>query len=162
MWIRCWLPCGASVPLMNNSSYEEQLLLHGQLVYTNVGNSMMPLLRQRKDLIVIDRKGENRLKKYDVILYRRPTGQYVLHRILKVCKDDYKLCGDNQWEPEFGVKDEWILGVMTAFVRDGKETPVTNKWYRCYVHLWCDFYYIRAGILIIRDLPRILKRKFGR
>lgn len=145
-----------------NSTYEEQLSIHGQLVYTNVGRSMLPLLRQHKDLIVINRRGEGRCNKYDVILYRRPSGQYVLHRILKVRKDDYVLCGDNQWEPEFGVKDEWVLGTMTAFIRDGKETPVSNRWYKVYVHLWCDLYLIRAGILLLKDLPRIFKRKFHR
>ena len=50
---------------MNNSTYEEQLALHGQLVYTNVGDSMMPLLRENRDLMVISRKNPGRMKKYD-------------------------------------------------------------------------------------------------
>ena len=69
---------------MNNSTYEEQLDLHGQLIYTNVGDSMMPMLRENRDLMVITRKGEGRMKKYDAILYRRPNGKYIMHRILKV------------------------------------------------------------------------------
>lgn len=142
-----------------SSSYEEQLRLHGQLVYTNVGDSMMPLLRQNRDLMVIDRKGEGRCKKYDAILYRRPSGQYVMHRILKVCEDSYVLCGDNRWQRERGVKDEWILGVLTAVVRDGKEISVTDWRYRLYVHLWCDFFYIRGGICWLRDLPWRIRRK---
>jgi hypothetical protein len=135
---------------MNNSTYEEQLRLHGRLIYTNVGDSMMPLLRQNRDLMVIERKGEGRRKKYEAILYRRPDGKYIMHRILKVRKDDYILCGDNRWQRETGVKDEWILGVLTAVIRDGKEISVKDWRYRLYVHLWCDLFYLRGGILWLK------------
>ena len=144
---------------MNNSTYEEQLRLHGSLVYTNVGDSMMPLLRQNRDLLIVERKPEGRCKKYDVVLYRRPAGEYVLHRILKVRRDDYVICGDNRWQREFGVPDDWILGVLTAVVRDGKQINVTDSEYRRYVRLWCDFFWIRAGILWVRDLPWRIRRK---
>lgn len=142
-----------------NSTYEEQLLLHGRLLYTNVGDSMMPLLRERRDLMVIDRKGPGRCRKYDAILYRRPTGEYVLHRILKVCDEGYVLCGDNRWIREYGVQEDWVLGVLTAVIRDGKEIPVTNWSYRLYVHLWCDFFYARALILRVSARLRKLRRK---
>jgi hypothetical protein len=141
---------------MNNSSYEEQLEKYGQFVYTNVGDSMMPLLRQHRDLIVIDKRPQGRCKKYDVVLYRRPTGEYVLHRILKVRKDDYIICGDNRYVREFGVPDDWIIGILTAVVRDGKELSVTDWNYRLYVHLWCDFFYIRA--FLVRTVQFLRRR----
>jgi hypothetical protein len=141
---------------MNNSSYEEQLEKYGQFVYTNVGDSMMPLLRQHRDLIVIDKRPQGRCKKYDVVLYRRPTGEYVLHRILKVRKDDYIICGDNRYVREFGVPEDWIIGILTAVVRDGKELSVTDWNYRLYVHLWCDFFYIRA--FLVRTVQFLRRR----
>ena len=147
---------------MSNSSYEEQLRLHGQLVYTNVGDSMMPLLRQHRDLMVIDRRGPERSRKYDAVLYRRSRGEYVLHRILKVRKDDYVLCGDNRWEREYGVREDWILGVLTAVVRDGREIPVTDWRYQLYVHLWCDFFYVRAFVLRLRAFIRHRMRDLRR
>ena len=70
------------------SSFEEQLRLHGKIIYTNVGTSMMPLLREGRDVMIIERP-KGRLKKYDVPLYIRPDGMYVLHRILRVRKNDY-------------------------------------------------------------------------
>lgn len=154
MWQRSLISFAPLVPLMNNSTYEEQLDLHGQLVYTNVGDSMMPLLRENRDLMVITRKNPGRMKKYDAILYRRPDGKYIMHRILKVRKDDYILCGDNRWQRETGVKDDWILGVLTAVIRDGKEISVEDWRYRLYVHLWCDFFYIRGGILWLKGKLR--------
>ncbi len=131
---------------MNNSSFEEILAREGRLLYSSVGDSMWPLIRQGRDLLEIERTS-GRLKKYDVPLYRRDTGQYVLHRILKVRENDYVLCGDNRWHREDGVTDEQILGVLTAVIRNGKKLPVTALRYRLYVRLWCGFFPVRALIL---------------
>ena len=68
---------------------------------------MLPLIRQGKDLLLIARKPEGRLSKYDVPLYRRDSGQYVLHRILKVRENDYVICGDNRWHRETGITDRY-------------------------------------------------------
>lgn len=134
-----------------NRSFEEQLEKDGILIYTNVGTSMMPLLRQHKDIIII-KKPTGRLKKYDVPLYKRSDGKYILHRILKVRKNDYVICGDHRWQLEYGITDNDIVGVLSGFIRDGKETSVTNKKYMMYVHLWCDFFLIRAFILRVKGL----------
>lgn len=132
-----------------SSTFEEQLERDGILIYINVGDSMMPLLRQHKDIIII-KKPVSRLKKYDVPLYKRSSGQYVLHRILKVRPNDYVICGDNRWQIEYGITDQNIIGVLTGFIRDGKEISVTNKKYLLYVHVWCDFFIIRAFILRVK------------
>ncbi|MCI5910258.1 MAG: S24/S26 family peptidase [Oscillospiraceae bacterium] len=131
---------------MHKSTFEEEINKTGKLIYTNVGDSMMPLIRQGKDLLIIE-KVNGRLKKYDVPLYKRDSGQYVLHRILKVRKNDYVICGDNRWGREYGIQDRHIIGVLTGIIRDGKEISVNDKKYKIYVHLWCDFFWIRAFIL---------------
>lgn len=141
------------------TTFEEEISQHGQLIYTNVGNSMMPLLRQGKDLLVITHKPEGLLNKYDVPLYKRDSGKYVLHRILKVRKDDYVIYGDNCWQMEYGITDSHIIGVLSAVIRDGKTIPVTDRKYRIYVHLWCDFFFIRVAFLWLKALPRRIKRK---
>jgi hypothetical protein len=74
-----------------------------------------------------------------------------MHRILKVRENDYILCGDNRWQRETGVQDSWIMGVLTGVVRDGKEISVTDWRYRLYVHLWCDLFYLRGGLLWLKD-----------
>lgn len=131
---------------MHKSTFEEEINKTGKLIYTNVGDSMMPLISQGKDLLIIE-KVNGRLKKYDVPLYKRDSGQYVLHRILKVRKNDYVICGDNRWGREYGIQDRHIIGVLTGIIRDGKEISVNDKKYKIYVHLWCDFFWIRAFIL---------------
>lgn len=143
---------------MNNSSFEEILENEGKLIYSNVGTSMMPLIRPGRDLLVIELP-QGRLKKYDVPLYRRDSGQYVLHRVLKVRERDYVICGDNQWHRETGIEDRHVLGVLTAVVRDGKELSVQDWRCRLYVHLWCDLFPLRAVIVRGIHLVRRWKRK---
>ena len=141
--------------------FEDALTRDGRLVYTCVGNSMLPLLRQKRDLIIIE-KNVGRLKKYDVPLYKRDSGQYVLHRIVKVLADGYVLCGDNQWRREFGVTDGQIIGVLTSFVRNGREIRVTDLRYRLYVRLWCGLFFLRTAVLWCAAAPIRLKRRWKR
>ena len=140
---------------MNKSTFEEEIEKSGRIIYTNVGDSMMPFIKQGRDVLVISR-AEGRLKRYDVPLYKRDSGQYVLHRILKVRENDYVICGDNRWNKEYGITDRHIIGVLTGVIRDGREIPVTDRKYRIYVHLWCDFFPVRAFIIRIRQF---LKRR---
>jgi signal peptidase I len=144
---------------MTKSTFEEQLEKNGKLIYTNKGDSMMPLIKQDRDLLVIE-PVEGRLKKYDVPLYKRDSGQYVLHRILKVREDDYVICGDNRWVKEYGISDRHIIGVLTAVIRKGREVSVNSWKYRLYVHLWCDLFPVRAFILrAINKLKRMAREK---
>ena len=144
-------------------SLEEILNEKGYLVYTNVGTSMLPLLRQRRDIIEIKRKSAERCKKYDAVLYKY-GGKYILHRVLKVRLKDYVLCGDHNIRREYGITDDQILGVMTRVIRDGKSIYPTEWKYKLYVHLWCDFFPIRAAILygkmVIRAIGRRAKKLF--
>lgn len=142
---------------MTKSTFEEQLEKNGKLIYTNKGDSMMPLIKQDRDLLII-KPVQGRLKKYDVPLYRRDSGQYVLHRILKVRQHDYVICGDNRWQKEYGITDSHIIGVLTAVVRNGKEISFNDWKYKLYVHLWCDLFPVRAFIVhVINKLDRYRK-----
>ena len=118
----------------------------------------MPLLRQRRDLIEIQAKPPGRCKKYDVVLYRR-SGRYILHRILKVLPDGYIIAGDHNTFLEYDITDNDIIGVMTRINRDGREITMDSFLYRCYVHLWCDFYPLRMALLRCKSrIRRLMKR----
>ena len=63
---------------------------------------------------------------------------------------------------ETGITDRHILGVLTAIVRDGKTISVQDRNYLRKVHLWCDFFWIRAAILWTKALPWRVRRKLRR
>lgn len=99
-------------------SLEDELKNSGRITYRVTGDSMLPLIRNGSDVAVIVSVPEGqRLKKYDVALYKRPSGQYVLHRIVKVGKDSYDTCGDNRYFNEKGITDGQILGVLECVLR---------------------------------------------
>ena len=135
---------------MNKSTYEQELSEKGCLIYTTSGMSMRPFLRSGQDLMVIEAKKEIRCRVRDVVLYRRDSGKYVLHRIMAVRKDDYVLCGDNCWQLEPGIREDQILGVLTAVIRNGNRTEVSQAGYRAKVFAWWLMYPARAVAFWLR------------
>lgn len=136
------------------SKLEEILARDGRLAYTCKGFSMLPLLREDRDVVLIRKKGAERCRKLDAVLFKRPgvegRGSFVLHRILKVRQDGtYWIVGDNCTTGET-VREENVLGVMTAVIRDGRTVPVTAFRYRLYLNTWCRFYHLRFFLLWIR------------
>ena len=143
---------------MGNSTFKDILDRDGKLIYTNVGDSMMPLIKQGRDLLVIERV-TGRLKKYDIPLYKRDTGQYVLHRVVKVLEDGYVILGDNCCSKEFNIKDSQILGVLTSLNRGGKEIDFESFGYKLYVRLRYAHYPVRVIIFKTkRFLRKLIKR----
>ena len=59
----------------------------------------------------------------------------------------YIIAGDNNTFLEKDITDDQILGVMTRVIRDGKSIFTNDKAYMAYVHLWCDAYTVRMGVL---------------
>ena len=142
-------------------SFEEELEKSGKLVYTTVGVSMRPLIRQDRDISIIE-KPKARLKKYDVALYKRPNGQYVLHRVVKVCDDGYVILGDNCLRKEYGIKEEQIIGILTSLVRKGKEVDFNSFGYKFYSRFWYAVYPVRVIFMRVRSLLGRLYRKCRR
>lgn len=142
---------------MNLKKVEEVLKEEGVFVSTTSGYSMYPLLRDRRDTIIVS-PCEGRLKKYDVPLYKS-GGRYILHRIVKVLPDAYVVCGDNCTCKEYGITDEQILGVLSGLYRDGKRVNINGKVYFTYSRLWVALYPLRCMCVRIKGkAARILRR----
>ena len=98
------------------------------------GISMLPMLRQGIDSVVLSPAPQT-LKKYDLPLYRRDDGRYILHRVIGV-SDTYTCMGDNQFEEETGVRRDQILALVTGFYRGENYHSVEEPLYRLYCRLW--------------------------
>ena len=128
----------------------EQLAAGGTVTFSPRGVSMLPMIRQGKDSVTLS-PVKGRLKKYDLPLYMRDSGQYVLHRIVRV-GETYSCIGDNQYLIEPGVRHDQIIGVVSSFSREGRNVKVTAPSYWLYCRLWS----LRRSIRLI--LKRILRR----
>ena len=90
------------------------------------GISMLPTIVGGRDAVTIKRPTD-KLKKSDIILYRRKSGQFVLHRIIDLDGDYYILCGDNEVYPEKNIKHNQIIGIVTCYTRKGKVIEADSK-----------------------------------
>ena len=115
---------------------DEALETEPEVAILTRGISMRPMLREHKDIVIIERV-TRKLKKYDVPLYRRPNcDRFVLHRIVKITDNGYVIRGDNLLYNEYDVTDNDIVGVLKAFYRDGKYyNCATSKKYKIYILL---------------------------
>ena len=95
---------------------------------------MLPMLRQGLDTVTISPVPE-KLKKYDLPLYQRDNGKYILHRVIGV-GETYTCLGDNQFAKEYGVRHDQIIGLVTEFTRGERTISVKNKWYQLYCRVW--------------------------
>ena len=152
-----------------NTSFEALLARDGHLVYKTRGVSMEPMLRQNRDLVIVQVPA-SRLRKYDVALYKRGE-KYVLHRVIADRGDHYLIRGDNTFALEH-VPDAAVIGVMTGFQRKGKQHEATEPGYRAYARFWHAIYplryaYVRARRLVVRAARRLgvlplIKKMLGR
>ncbi len=142
----------------SKSTIEEQLQKNGVYVSTTSGWSMKPMLRDRRDRIVLLPVGDRELKKWDLPMYRRPDGKYVLHRIIGVREDHYIIRGDNTYQKE-RVPKEWVLGYVSEFYRGDRHVKADSRSYRFYAATWNLIYPIRRVWWGIREVLSKIKHK---
>lgn len=150
-------------------------LAEGQSIrFSPKGTSMLPMLRENRDTVTLSPLPE-KLKKYDLPLYRRANGQYVLHRIVQVTAESgedlhridsiktglvhaphpiYTCRGDNQVVSETGLSHDRMIALVTGFTRNGREHSVQEPGYRIYCRLW-------YAICPARKLYRRIRRKLA-
>ena len=124
----------------------ERLAAGESVQFTPRGTSMTPMILGGRDQVVLSPLPAQ-LRKYDLPLFQRDNGQYVLHRIVKV-GDTYTCIGDNQFEYETGVRGDQMIAVATAFVRKGKLRQVNTLSHKLYCRLWCGSRALRHFCLI--------------
>ena len=140
---------------------EEILAGGGEFQINPKGTSMLPLIVQTRDSVVIKRNFDIPAKKHDIAFYRRKNGQFVLHRVMKLCEDGtYTMCGDNQLLFEKGIESSQIMGYVCVINRKGKKVKLDGISYKSYVFFWCMMPIRRIGMFLRRlkgKVARIFK-----
>ncbi len=135
---------------MNKQSFEEYLENNEKLIYRNTGTSMLPLLKQGRDFFIVEKVNNRPLRKYDVLLYKRKPDKYVLHRIIKIKDGKYVIRGDNCINKEYGITDDDIIGIMTGFIRKGRQHSTCEFFYKLYSVCHCALSPLRILLFRIR------------
>lgn len=137
---------------------EEILAADGTVTFNVTGMSMYPMLRHSRDTVTIIPVRKN-LQKYDIPLYRRSDGTFVLHRIIGIDSDGYVCVGDHQVEPERGIRKEQVIGVVQSFCRGGIFVPVKTPLYQMYIRLWYGIYPFRRIYVKMRLAAGRMRKK---
>lgn len=150
------------IPMEQLGPLLEEQLDYGSARLPVTGSSMLPMLREGRDMVRLV-KAEGTLRRGEVILYRRESGQYVLHRLIRMEDADICLCcGDNQWQREL-VPRERVIARVEGFFRAGTWIDTRrHKGYLCYQHVWTALFPVRRPIILARRLLGCLRRSIKR
>ena len=139
------------------TKFEDVLDKDGELIFTNVGYSMYPLIKQREDILRIV-KTDN-YKKGDVVLYKSHVDHYVLHRILKIKKDNIILAGDYNYFKDKPITKDKVLGLLTTITKkDGKIIDLSkDKKVRRF--FYTNFFHVKAFFQLVGKVLHLRKIK---
>ena len=137
--------------------FEEVLDKDGELIFTNVGYSMYPLIRQREDILRIVKT--DTYKKGDIVLYKSNVDHYVLHRILKIKKDKVILAGDYNYFKDKPITKNMILGLLTTITKKDGKIIELSKDKKARRFFYTNFFYIKAFFQIIGKILHLRKIK---
>ena len=90
------------------------------------GTSMLPLIREGKDSVILSPLPYT-VNVGDIILYKRTNGQFVLHRVIKKNKASYTMCGDNHTALEEGILKEQMIAIASGIIRDDEEITFSES-----------------------------------
>ena len=137
--------------------FEEVLQKEGELIYTNVGYSMYPLIKQREDVLKIIKTDD--YKKGDIVLYKSNIDHYVLHRILKIKKDKIILAGDHNYSKDQPITKDKILGLLITITKKNGKVIDLKKDKKMRKFFYTNFFHVKAFFQIIGKILHIRKIK---
>ena len=138
---------------MNN--IERSINELGYAVAPIAGTSMMPLLKEGRDRVELEPCSQERLKKGDVVLYKKNDGTLVLHRIIKTeNREFFTVLGDHQFKNAERVNKNQIIAVACGFFIEGRYVTEKTRWYRMYKKIWLCNLNFRRIILAVLSLKK--------
>lgn len=138
---------------MNN--IERSIKELGYAVVPITGTSMLPLLKEGRDLVDLEPCSQERLKKGDVVLYKKNDGTLVLHRIIKTENGEFfTVLGDHQFNNDERVNNNQIIAVACGFFIKRRYVNEKTQWYRMYKKIWLCNLNFRRIILAVLSLKK--------
>lgn len=119
---------------------------HTKVPVTVAGSSMTPFLHHG-DTVYLN-PVQQPPKKGDIVLYTRPGGKYILHRVVEVRRDgSYIMLGDCQTERERIESADSIHGLVVCALHKGQMlTPESPRW-RFFATVWLHVVPARQAIM---------------
>ena len=114
---------------------EERINTGKTVEITVTGESMYPLFHGGRDKVTL--APIKKLKRKMICFYKRDDGSYILHRIIRIKKNEIFCVGDNQTFIEGPLRKDQFIARVTEFERKGKKSSVSALWCKIYSFVWC-------------------------
>ena len=100
------------------------------------GRSMRPFIAGGRDYVILYAAQGETLHRNDVLLYERPDGCLVLHRIHHVDPEGIYCLGDAQVAVEGPIPVDKAYAIAGEIVRKGRSIGCKNRLYRALSEVW--------------------------
>lgn len=131
-------------------SLMDNLFDDGKNVWVVVsGMSMYPFLREDIDRVELTRRDFSSIKRGDIVLIQRTSGEFVLHRVLKKNKFDFYIIGDAQQWIEGPILKNQLKAVAININRNGKMISCNNFLLKILIKFWLIVRPIRYKLIRI-------------
>lgn len=142
-----------------SSKLETDLLENHRPVFvTTNGDSMWPLMiHKTSKVMVVPIEAEPKV--YDIPLYKRENGEYVIHRIVRIKNGRIYTRGDNRADVEC-INTESILGTVKVIRNKNNVITVNDKRYKLYIVILKLTYPLRFLVYKFRSLIRKISRRY--
>lgn len=108
---------------------------HTNVPVTISGTSMTPFL-DPGDTVYLNRPAGG-VRAGDVVLFSRPGGRYILHRVIRVFPDgSLEILGDAQTRSEIQPDDSHVWGVVTGALHGKKQLTAQSLRWRFFAGPW--------------------------
>ena len=134
---------------------------HAWIVVTGV--SMYPFLREDKDSVKLTATSFKEIKRGDIVLIKRETGEYVLHRVLRKAENSFYMIGDAQQWIEGPLMPKQLIAVVTAIKKGQSEAINCNNFvWKLLSGMWLNMIPLRHVVFkligVIRKVYYFFKR----
>ncbi len=124
---------------------------------TLAGNSMRPLIRKDRDLVIIVPLRRSP-KIGDVVLFSRPDGSYVVHRLYKADGDTVQTLGDGCLRPDVPMPLASVCGLVTTVERGRCRLRLDTAAARLYGRIWMNLLPLHRLIARAKQFTRRIFR----
>lgn len=134
----------------------------GKAWITVTGMSMYPFLREDKDMVELSSGDFESIKRGDIILIKRRTGAYVLHRVLRKENKCFYMIGDAQKWVEGPLDPDQLIAVVSKIKRGRFEIKCTNIVWTLLTRVWLNVipfrHWFLKGLRGLFKVYRFVKR----
>ena len=129
-------------------AWVEAEIAAGRLVRFRLkGNSMFPLLRNGKDVVILEKCPADSLQPMDVVLFRY-RGKHVLHRIIRREGERLLIQGDGSMVAKEECTVDDVVGKVVQICRTSGKVLSVDSWkWRLPSRLWRSLGFLRTWLL---------------